>query len=358
MALIDNKDMKLTDKKILITGASGSLGKQLIYELVRRGVRPIAHVRKSSDTTYVDSLDLEKRFADLRHRDEIERLVAGVDAVIHTAAWVNFRQDRLSQFTGINTLGALGLFQAAQRTKVKRFVHVSTVAAVAALPRSWNGTNPPPGVPALVNEQTPFNLSHLRIPYIMSKRAAEDELLKSARSGLTELVIVNPSIVVAPSRTGDDRSKAMKKMGRYLMPSLPNRVNLVDIRDVAVGIIAALRKGRPGERYILAGDNISLCDLTLAVSSILDMVPHLVRVPRPVLNLAAKFSVLFAKLSGKGKISFYPDLVKMLDYDWAYSSLKARRELGYTNRSIHITLNNLLNNNMVGTYAKPSNNIS
>jgi dihydroflavonol-4-reductase len=350
--------MEITGKKILITGASGSLGKQLMYDLVRRGEKPVAHIRKSSDTTYVDTWGLEKRFADLRQKDELEQIVEGVDAVIHTAAWVNFRQDRLTQFTGINTFAPLELFQAAQRAGVKRFVHVSTVAAVAALPRSRNGSSPPPGIPALVNEQTPFNLSHLRIPYIMSKRAAEDELLKSARGGMTELIIVNPSIIVAPSRTGDDRGKATKKMGRFLMPSLPNRVNLVDIRDVTPGIIAALRKGRPGERYILAGDNISLRDLMLAVSSILGRVPHLVKVPRPVLNFAARCSLLFAKLTGKGKISFYPDLVKMLDYDWAYSSLKARRELGYTSRSIHITLNNLLNNNMVGTYAKPANNVS
>jgi dihydroflavonol-4-reductase len=351
--------MEITGKKILITGASGSLGKQLIYDLVRRGEKPVAHIRESSDTRYVDSLGLEKRFADLRHKDEIEQLVEGVDAVIHTAAWVNFRQDRLTQFTGINTFAALELFQAAQRAGVMRFVHVSTVAAVAALPRSWNGSNPPPGIPALVDEQTPFNLSHFGIPYIMTKRTAEDELLKSARGGMTELIIVNPSIIVAPSRTGDDRGKAMKKFGRFfLMPGLPNRINLVDIRDVAPGIIAALQKGRRNERYILAGDNISLRDLVLAMSAILGKAPHVLRVPRSTLNLAARCSVVFSKLLGKSKISFYPDLVKMLDYDWAYSSLKARRELGYTSRSIHVTLNDLLNNNMVGTYAKPANTIN
>ncbi len=350
--------MEITDRKILITGASGSLGKQIIYELLRGGAKPIAQVREGSNTTYIDSQGLEKRFADLRRKDELEQIVEGVDAVIHTAAWVNFRQDRLTQFTGINTFAALELFQAAQRAGVKRFVHVSTVAAVAALPRSWNGSSPPPGIPALVDEQTPFNLSHLRIPYIMTKRAAEDELLKSARGGMTELVIVNPSIVVAPSRTGDDRGKALKRLGRFLLPGLPNRINLVDIRDVAPGIIAALQKGRSGERYILAGDNISLRDLVLAVSVILGRAPHVLRVPRSVLNLAARCSLAFSKLSGKSKISFYPDLVKMLDYDWAYSSLKARQELGYTSRSIHVTLNDLLNNNMVGTYAKPANNIS
>ena len=71
------------DKKILITGASGSLGKQLIYEFNRLGIKPIAHVRETFDTSYIDSLGLEKRYADLRQEDALERLAEVMDAVAH-----------------------------------------------------------------------------------------------------------------------------------------------------------------------------------------------------------------------------------------------------------------------------------
>ncbi len=343
----------MTNDKILITGASGSLGKQLIYALDQKGVKPVAHVRETSDTRYVDAYGLEKRYAELRNQSELRKLVEGIDSIIHTAAWVNFRKDRLPQFTDVNTLGPVSLFKAARQAGVKRFVHVSTVAAVAAIPRSPDGKSTVSGVRSRVNEETPFNLAHLQIPYIITKRAAEEELLKSACDGKTELVIVNPSIMVSPSRTGDDRGKAMKKFPRFFVPDFPNRINLVDVRDVASGVIAALCKGRPGERYILAGDDISVKDLVLAISSILGRVPHLVRIPRSVLNFTARCSMIYGELLGKGKVSLYPDLVKMLDFDWIYSSARARRELGYTTRSIHITLNDLLNNNFVGTYAKP-----
>ena len=161
--------MEIEKNKILITGASGLLGKQLIYELNRRGVKPVAHVRETSDTSYVDSLGLEKRHADLRNEEGLEKLVDGIDAVIHTAAWVNFRQDRLTQFTGINTFGALNIFRAAQKAGVKRFVHVSTAAAVGAVRRKKNGAIPFEDL--LVRESTEFNLGHLRIPYIMTKRS-------------------------------------------------------------------------------------------------------------------------------------------------------------------------------------------
>src|SRR5512140_776705 len=85
---------------VLVTGATGSLGKQLLYELTRKGYHPIAQVRDSSQTDYVDQLKLEKRVADLRMATSLEDLVRGVDVVIHSAAWVNFRKDRLTQFAG------------------------------------------------------------------------------------------------------------------------------------------------------------------------------------------------------------------------------------------------------------------
>jgi dihydroflavonol-4-reductase len=344
-------DMDLGNNTILVTGASGSLGKQVIYELNRRGVKPIAQVRETSDTSYVDSLGLEKRTADLRNEESLQKLVDGIDAVIHTAAWVNFRQDRLTQFTGINTFGALNMFGAAEKAGAKRFVHVSTAAAVGAVRRRNSGAVSFEN--DLVREDAEFNLGHLRIPYIMTKRAAEEELMKAARESSTELVIVNPSVIVGPSRTGDDRGKTHRLFNRFVMPDLPVRINLVDIRDVAPAVISAMRKGRNGERYILAGDNITVKDLVLAVSSIIGRVPHVLRIPRPVYDFTARAAFVIGKLLGRDKISYYPDLVKMLDYDWAYSYSKAREELGFRCRSIHSTLNDLLTNTFTGTYLKP-----
>jgi dihydroflavonol-4-reductase len=348
--------MNLQDQRILITGASGSLGKQLVYELDHQGIKPICHVRETSDTSYIDSLKLEKRYADLRNREQLAELVAGVDSIIHTAAWVNFRQDRLTQFTGINTIAAIDLFNEASKAGVKRFVHVSTVAAVGGKERrNGKGNGGPRSAQRLINENSQFNLGHLRIPYIMSKQAAETELARLATESKTELITVNPSIIVAPSRTGDDRKTALRKFFKsFIMPDFSNVLNLVDIRDVAPGIIAALDKGTPGERYILAGDNITGKDLALTASVILGKTPHLLRIPRAALKASARMSVIGSRLMGKGKIAFYPDLVKMLDYDWAFSSLKARETLGYQFRSIHETLEDILTGSFTGTYLKPA----
>lgn len=336
---------------ILVTGASGSLGKQLLYYLHRMEIKAIAHVRESSDIKFIDSLGIPKRFADMRDRDQLRRLVEGVDGVIHSAAWVNFRQDRLTQFTGINTVGAVDLYNAAADAGVKRFVHVSTIAAVGAAPRSGTPSLVHPG--RLVDETEPFNLGHLKIPYIMTKRAAEEQLLSASRLHGTELVMVNPPIIVAPSRTGDDRSKALKSFSRWFLPDLYNWVNLADIRDVACGVLAAMVKGRPGERYLLTGDNITAHELVMNISTMLGKSPQLIKPPRAFLASAAKMSVLVSRLRGKSKVSFYPDIVNLLDYDWAYAHAKARRELGFSPRSIYSTLDDLLSNNFSGSYMRP-----
>jgi len=340
-------------EKILITGASGSLGKQLIYELGKRGCKPIAQVRKSSDTSYIDSLNLEKRVADLKKFDQIPPLVEGIDALIHCAAAVNFHRNKQDHTRILNAEAPAELYKEAEKAGVKKFIHISTVAATAAIRRKAGYVNGKVGTPYKVTEESEYNLGEINIPYFKTKHDAEIKLLELSKNSKTELVIINPSIIVAPSRTGDDRGKALKGFSRFVIPSFPNRVNLVDIRDVAPPIINALEKGKHGERYILAGDNVAVRELVLLASMILGRIPHLITPPKWILNFAASFSVTMANLKNSKKISYYPDIVKLFEYEWSYSSMKARQELGFKNRSIQITLNDLLSNSFIGTHLKP-----
>ena len=341
-------------QQVLVTGATGNLGSQIVFELHKAGYRPVVHVRESSDTRFIDSLGLEKRIADIRQTEKLDSVVAGIDVVIHTIGWPNFRQDRLTQFTGINAMGAVQMLAAAQKAGVKRFLHVSTVAAIGARKRTPNGRPVDPY--ALLDENAEFNLGHLHIPYIMTKHAAEKELWAQAEKGKTELVMVNPSIILAPSRSGDNRSKAVTRFSYPVLPELHNQINFVDIRDVAPAVIKAAESGRAGERYILAGDDISGRELVLTASALLGKTPHLLRIPRWIINIAARLTLYWSKLAGKSKVSFYPDVVKLLDYDWVYSSRKAREELGYQHRSLVATLSDLLSNHFYGTWLQPTAN--
>ena len=340
----------LKEKKILVTGASGSLGSQILLVLHNMGIKPIAHVRESSNTAFIDSLGLEKRVLDLRRRDKMGDLMDGIDLVIHTAAYVNFRQDRLTQFAGANVIGAVDLFKAASKAGVERFLHVSTIATVGAIRRKDNLSD----LDGLYsNEKSEFNLDHLRIPYIMTKRAAEIELYKEVKESKTELVIVNPSIILAPSQTESDRERALRLFGKFIFPEIPIRINMVDLRDVAPGVVSALSMGENGERYILGGDNICIKEFALSVSAELGKIPHLVRIPRKFYDLTSRFNEITSKLLGKSNLLYYPDNVRLLDFDWAFSSMKAHHAFGYKWRSLHNSIGDFVNGNMIGTYLKP-----
>lgn len=343
-----------SESKILITGASGNLGQQIIYELVKAGIKPIVQVRPLSDCDYIDSLGLEKRTADLRRKDQIAQLVEGINYVIHSAAIVDFRQDRLTQFAGTNTMGALNLFNASAKAGVKRFLHVSTVAAVGAIKRSTAGKDIDY---MLVNENFEYNLEHLKIPYFMTKRAAEDELFKAVKDVDMELVMVNPSIIVSPSKDGKDFERVLKYFNKLIMPSIPIRVNMVDVRDVAAGTWLVLQNGEHGHRYILAGDNIKIRELVLDISALVGKIPHLVHFPRKFYDFTSRMWEVMKKVTGRSRIFYYPDIVKLLDYDWAFSSRKAHEQLGYNWRSIYVTLTNLLTNNFNNTYLRPNDDI-
>jgi nucleoside-diphosphate-sugar epimerase len=131
---------------------------------------------------------------------------------------------------------------------------------------------------------------------------------------------------------------------------------VVDIRDCAKGVVMALTKGKPGHRYILGGDNLTARDLVLGASAETGCAPHLFRFPRGFYSATSRLAVMLAALTGKSKVSYYPDLARLLDYDWAFSSKKARDELGYKSRSIYTSLKDLLNNKFLDTYLKPTKN--
>ncbi len=341
-------------QKILITGASGLLGSQLICECLKGNIRPVCLVREGSNCTFIDSHHLEKRYADLRNQEQLVSAFEGIDTVIHTAAIVDFRGDKLTMFTGVNSFGALFCYRAAVASGVRKFLHVSTIAAVGAVLRKKNNSTLP------LNEDAVFNLGELRIPYILSKHQAEELLSQERKSadsgGAPQLITVNPSIIVAPSRHNSDKARINKLMSHSFLPCFPNRVNFVDIRDVAAAILEALAKGRDGERYLLTADNISVPEALDIFSDFSGRSPRRFTPPLSWLHSAAKLAVRFRSRNKGGKLRFYPDIVDMLNYDWTYDNSKARNELGFNPRPVKETLQDLYNGDFAGFYLQPSEN--
>lgn len=295
--------------KVLVTGATGFLGSHLCRELGRSGFQVAALRRSTSNSEPLMGLDLEFVTADLTDADSLARAVEGCDAVIHAAADIRYAsRDRELQYR-INVEGSATLARVCREHGVKRLVHVSSVAAIGIPPR---GT--------IADENFPFNLERSRLYYHLTKKRAEEAVLRNRANGF-DVVIVNPGSVFGPHgriyRGGDMVYKAGRgALAAYFLGG----ICAVHVDDVAAGTIAALTHGRSGERYILGAENLTYKEIvTRAVAAL-----GLKRRSVPVLPAVTAAAVLLRRLP---YITHYTASRHQF-----YSSAKAQQMLAYRPR--------------------------
>ena len=254
--------------RTLVTGATGFIGGNLARELCRRGYQVRALVRPGSNTLTIKDTAVETVPGDILDRESLTRAMKGCQTVYHCAAAYTYWANDPDIIHRTNVEGTANVLEAARRAQVDRVVYTSTVSTMG-IP---NGGSPNG---ALADEETPLEPSHLVGNYKKSKYQAEQVALTMAAEGLP-VVVVNPTFPVGPWDVKPTPS------GRVVLDFLLGRIpayvatgmNLVDVEDVAAGHILAMEKGRPGERYVLGNQNVTLKEL-------LDMLQDLTGRPAP-----------------------------------------------------------------------------
>ncbi len=303
-----------------VTGASGFIGANLVRALLARGWRVRALVRGEAPS--LAGLDVELVHGDL-FADVLEEAMSGCDALFHLAAayslWHRDRKD--VQLT--NVLGTRHALQAARRARVPRAVHTSSVAAIGVRAD---------GVPADETHQTPFNA--LIGTYKRSKYLAELEA-RQAVAGGQDVVIVNPTTPVGPwdakpTPTGEIIVRFLNgRMPAYVETGL----NVIDVRDVAAGMIAAYERGVTGERYILGHENLTLRELLERLGALAGRPAPRIRLPYVVpLAYAALGEHVLARFGIAPDVSL--ESVRMAKQRMFYDAQKAVRELGLPQSSV------------------------
>lgn len=308
--------------KTLVTGASGFIGSHLVRALAKRGDELRILARRSSKLDHLDDLELDRATGDVTDRRAVRRALEGVERVFHIAGRTSLRARDREAVWDTNVRGARIVFEEALAAGVERLVHTSSVAAIGAAK---------PG--GTVDESAIFDIGHLGITYVNSKHEAELEALRAAARGLP-VVIVNPSFVFGPE---DPTGTSMGLVRRFLLRRIPAYVNgalnIVDVRDVARGMLAADRKGEPGERYILSARNFTLDRLFADLARISGVPAPAVKLPGPML-----LGVLEAGARAHLPLPTSPDEVRSAQLWWTYRNTKARRELGFEPRPHEETL--------------------
>jgi dihydroflavonol-4-reductase len=244
----------------LVTGASGFVGANIVAALNQAGWQARALVRRTSSLAALDGLAYELALGDITDPKSLAAAMQGCDAVFHAAGVVAdyWSQDAALTYR-VNVDGTRNVVEAALQSGVPpRLVFTSSQAALGF------GDGPTP-----IDETHAFNLAPAVYPYGHSKHLAEQVVQGAVRRGL-HAVIVNPSLVLGPRDVTLYNSRIIREVqAGWLLLAPPGGVNVVAAQDVARGHLLALEKGRPGERYLLAGHNVSALYLARQIATVL-----------------------------------------------------------------------------------------
>lgn len=318
--------------KVFVTGGTGFIGSHLCRRLGRQGAEVTVLRREESNTSLLADLSVRYHTGDVSDESGLEEAVAGHDCVIHAAADIHRGDPGTTPEQHINAVGARNVAAAARRQGVRRMVHISSVAAIGIPSRSE----------APADENFRFNLEHSDLFYYRSKKIAEDFIQEQIRQGL-DAVIVNPAWVFGPH--GDDYRGAdmirKVRQGRLLTPYFMGGLCAVHVDDVVSGILAALDRGRCGERYILGGDNVSYRDAAQQAARAMGLRRILVPVLPIVTGVLFRLSELQTRLTG-GR-PWFPWVRHYFGAQTCYyASGRAQRELDYRPRGFDAILKDCL----------------
>jgi dihydroflavonol-4-reductase len=305
--------------KAFVTGATGFLGSHVARVLGEQGADLRLLVRSSSDLRNIEGLKAEHATGDLRDAASIEAAMSGCEVVFHVAAdyrlWV---RDPKQMFES-NVEGTRAVLNAARKNKVRRVVYTSSVATMGF---GFRG--------AITDENSPVSLREMIGPYKKSKFMAEEVAIRAGRDSL-DVVVVNPSTPVG------ERDIKPTPSGRIVVDFLKKKfpayvdtgLNLVDATECARGHVAALEKGRSGERYILGGENLTLKQILDKLAAITSLPSPTMKVPYVMALATGVVDELFTgRILGREPRATI-DAVRMGRKKMFVSSAKAERELAW-----------------------------
>lgn len=232
----------------LVTGGAGFIGGHLVRILVDRGERVRVFDRRGVPLPDGGGSDVEYVVGDIRDRGAVRRAVRGCRVVYHLAANPQLWTHRRGHFRQVNYFGAVNVIEESLAAGAERILHTSTESILTR--RRQAG-------PIAEDQRVP--LADVVGPYCRSKWYAERFALRLGRAG-APVVVANPTLPIGPGDRGRSPPTQMLldcclgKRAAYLDADL----NLIDVRDVAEGLVRALERGTPGRRYLLGGENWSI----------------------------------------------------------------------------------------------------
>ncbi len=321
--------------RALVTGSTGFVGGALCATLLERGFSVRAFHRTSSNLSLIKDLPVEHAIGDLTQPESLVSAMKDIDVVFHTAALLS-NSNKLTEHIAITVKGTRSVMDAAIQQKVQRVVHTSSIAALG-IP-SFPSEMLPPEKSPLLNEFSTWNIKPEHWLYGYSKYRAELEIQTVVGQGL-DVVITNPSFVVGPGDIYRIKDSPFVFLSAQPAPFIPTGgVNIVHVKDVANGQVAALENGKRGERYILGNENITFKSMIELVSNLSHQPMPRITIPgkilrglanplqfmRSIINLPVPIELL--RYAGYGYYVDNQKSIKELNFKYQYSAEQAIKD--------------------------------
>ncbi len=303
--------------KVLVTGATGFLGTNLVRRLVRDGFDVKATGLHGSCTKYIEDLGVEIAHADITVYEEIRKLVDGTEAVFHVAGDTSFWKHQFDRQRTINVEGPVNVAIACLECGVQRLVHTSTVDALGFNPdgltdETWNH----------------YNYGGTGYNYADTKREGELRVLGFVDEGL-DVVVINPGSMIGPFDHTLQFGRLFMDMKDGKIPAfLPGGAPWAHVGEVARAHIAALEKGKKGERYITGGVNESYETVFRLIAEAVGVKPPRFTMP-PFLTVAYGYLMEFISEFTKKPPELNPGQARYMSAFPRYDSSRAIEELGF-----------------------------
>jgi dihydroflavonol-4-reductase len=310
---------------VVVTGASGHVGANLIRSLIAAGrpVRAMIH----NERLGLDGLDIDYVEGDVRDPASLVKAFDGAEIVFHLAAMISISGDHGGRVQAINVRGVRNVAEAALEVGARRMVHVSSIHAFGLDDRS-----------APLDETRPRSVEAHEPVYNISKNAGEVELRRVIDRGL-DATIVNPTGIVGPYDYRPSRmGRVLLQLYRRRLPALtPGGFDFVDVRDVVSGILSAETRGETGENYIHGGRYVSVVEIAEIAERITGVRPPRLMTPMWLARATAPFAELGGRILRREPL-YTRESLSALRANPDIRHDKATAVLGYAPRSFEETV--------------------
>lgn len=308
---------------ILVTGATGFLGSELISQLLLRGEKIRALKRDSSQIPSIlaDSKEIEWFNADILDYFALSEAMDGVSRVYHCAALISFHAKDRKKMLRVNVEGTSNLLNLAMEKNIKRFLHVSSIAALG---ESKKGN--------LITEKNQWQSGSGQSFYSISKYNSEMEVFRAAAEGLN-VVIVNPSIIIGKNAGNKGSGQLFESIRKGLNYFPGGSCGYVDVTDVAKAMILLMDSKFSDERFILNSENLSYKEFFSRIARKFGMEPPKIALKPWMMYMAWIGGRLMAIITGK-KNNLSSETVRSAFKKQSFSNEKIKKALNFDFKSV------------------------